>query len=260
MLFFKRQWPIIVAFALGIVMWARYYIPTAESQTLQDEFVHWDRIIYGFAGILGLLSLLHHHYNKIKLKRPGFGFSYITICAFIVMALTGLLPIHFPGFAGMQNQSTGLHMWLFNNMFVPMQSTMFSVLAFFIASAAFRAFRARSAEATALLVAACIMMIGRVPLGESLIDLLHQHLPHVGFFGHGFQALNYQDWNAAKDAGQSCFEINKIYDFPAIASWLLNVPNAAAQRGILLGVILSQIAISVRIIFGIERTYMGGGD
>ena len=38
------------------------------------------------------------------------------------------------------------------------------------------------------------------------------------------------------------------------------MPNAAAQRGILLGVILSQIAISLRIIFGIERTYMGGGD
>ena len=30
--------------------------------------------------------------------------------------------------------------------------------------------------------------------------------------------------------------------------------------GIILGVILSQIAIAVRIIFGIERTYMGGGD
>ncbi len=38
------------------------------------------------------------------------------------------------------------------------------------------------------------------------------------------------------------------------------MPNAAAQRGILLGVILSQVAISLRIIFGIERTYMGGGD
>ena len=47
---------------------------------------------------------------------------------------------------------------------------------------------------------------------------------------------------------------------PDAASWLLNIPNAAAYRGILLGVLLSQIAIAVRIIFGIERTYMGGGD
>jgi hypothetical protein len=49
-------------------------------------------------------------------------------------------------------------------------------------------------------------------------------------------------------------------DFPSWTSWLLNVPNQAAQRGIMLGVLLSQIAISIRIIFGIERTYMGGGD
>jgi hypothetical protein len=51
-----------------------------------------------------------------------------------------------------------------------------------------------------------------------------------------------------------------LINFPYITDWLLNIPNAAAQRGILLGVILSQIAIAVRIIFGIERTYMGGGD
>ena len=226
MLFFKRQWPVIVAFVVGIVMWARYYIPTDESQTLQDEFTRWARILVGFAAILGILSLLHHHVSKIRLKKPGFGFSYITLAAFIVMGLAGLLPISWRwlGFAGMQIHGEGPWNWMFNNMFVPMQATMFSVLAFFIASAAFRAFRARSMEATSLLLAACIMMIGRVPIGKWIAD-------SVTFF-----------------------------NTPEAASWLLNIPNAAAQRGILLGVLLSQIAIAVRIIFGIERTYMGGGD
>ena len=232
--FFKRQWPIIVAFVAGILMWARYFVPTQESQTLQDEFVRWERIIYGFASILGILSLLHHHYSKIKLKKPGHGFSYITICAFIVMALAGLLPIRLPGFAGMQSASSGLHMWMFNNMMVPLMATMFSVLAFFIASAAFRAFRARSPEATALLIAACITMIGRVPVGEWIAA----QAGHFQILGTTYSWL----------------------DFPAVESWLFNVPNAAAQRGILLGIILSMIAIAVCIIFSIERTYMGGGD
>lgn len=224
MLFFKRQWPVIVAFVMGILMWARFYIPTTESQTLQDEFTRWARIITGFASVLGLLSLLHHHSSKIRLKRPGFGFSYVTICAFILMALSGFLPWPIPGFAEAQTSGDAFHMWLYKYMFVPMQSTMFSILAFYIASAAFRAFRARSFEATALLIAACIMMIGRVPIGELLAE----------------KAV--------------------FLNFPKWTEWLLNVPNAAAQRGILLGVILSQIAICVRIIFGIERTYMGGGD
>jgi len=233
-LFFKRQWPIIVAFSVGIVMWARYYIPTEQSRTIQDVFTNWDRIIFGFAAALAVLSMLHHHYTKVRRKRPGYAFSYITLGSFVVMALAGFLPLHLPGFTGIQRESEGLHMWMFNWMFVPMQATMFSVLAFFIASAAFRAFRARSTEATALLVTACLMMIGRVPVGEWIANNSH----HFQRFGNEYKAL----------------------DFPALASWLLNVPNAAAQRGILLGLILSYVAIAIRIIFGIERTYMGGGD
>ena len=56
MLFFKRQWPIIVAFVCGIVMWARNYNPTEQSLTLQDEFVRWERILIGFAAILAVLT------------------------------------------------------------------------------------------------------------------------------------------------------------------------------------------------------------
>ena len=233
MLFFKRQLPIIIAFVMGILMWARYYIPTAGSESLQDDFTKWARIIVGFASLLGILSLLHHHWNKIKLKKAGFGYSWITIGAFLVMAGVGLFPIPIPGFAEVQNQSASFHKWLYDYMFVPMQATMFSILAFFIASAAFRAFRARSLEASALLLAACIVMVGRVPVG---------------------------DWLAAKLVTGSPDEPFHWFNLPTIAGWLLNVPNTAAQRGILLGVILSMVAISVRIIFGIERTYMGGGD
>lgn len=232
--FLKRQWPIIVAFTVGIVMWLRYYVPTEQSETLYTEFARWLRIIVGFAAIFGLISVLNFHMQKIKLRKPGFGFSYVTLTAFVLMALSGLIPFSFPGFAAQNMAEGSLFKWLFDYTMVPMQATMFSILAFFIASAAFRAFRARSAEATALLVAACILMVGRVPIG----GLIAEATPD-------FQVMS-----------------NTYYwlDFPAVASWLLNIPNAAAQRGIILGVILSQIAIAVRIIFGIERTYMGGGD
>ena len=53
----------------------------------------------------------------------------------------------------------------FDNIMIPIQATMFSLLAFYIASAAYRAFRARSLLSSILLVAALIIMIRFVPLG-----------------------------------------------------------------------------------------------
>jgi hypothetical protein len=230
--FLKRQWPVFLAFAAGMVMWMTYYIPTKQSQTIQDQFNHWISIIAACAFLLGLLSAIRFHLQKIQLKRPGFAYSYVALISCAVMTLAGLLPVHFPGFAMQHMDQGSLFKWLFDNSMVPMQATMFSILAFFIASAAFRAFRARSFEATALLVAGCILMVGRVPVG----DWLAEHSGTIA--GTPYHWL----------------------DLPRLSSWIFSVPTAAAQRGILLGVQLSQVAICVRIIFGIERTYMGGGD
>jgi hypothetical protein len=108
--------------------------------------------------------------------------------------------------------------WIYNFMMVPLQGTMFAILAFFIASAAYRSFRARSREAAVLLVAAVIVMMGRVPLGEYLVPL----------------------------SGD-------------VSQWILNVLNASVRRAILIGVSLGAIALSFKIIFGVERSYLGGG-
>ncbi|MFM7842314.1 MAG: hypothetical protein ACKO9T_10620, partial [Nitrospira sp.] len=108
--------------------------------------------------------------------------------------------------------------WIYTYMMVPLQGTMFAILAFFIASAAYRSFRARSREAAVLLIAAVIVMMGRVPLGEHLIPL----------------------------SGD-------------VTQWILNVLNAAVRRAILIGISLGAIALSLKIIFGVERAYLGGG-
>jgi len=228
MQFMKRQLPVVIAFLAGLLLWAQFYIPSRLSQQALETFTSsWAIILAGAALILGILSAIQHHWNKVRYKKPGHAYSAITLFCFAVVVIVGWLPWHYVGVTNMGHIKDGsVFDWIFQNMFIPLDATMFSLLAFYIASAAFRAFRARSFEATALLISGVIVMIGRVPLGEML-----------------------------------AFDINGTeISFTSVAGWILNNPNTAAQRGILLGVLLSIVAISLRIMFGIERTYMGGGD
>ncbi|MCE9577686.1 MAG: hypothetical protein K8W52_31335 [Deltaproteobacteria bacterium] len=63
-----------------------------------------------------------------------------------------------------------VYVWLYEHVFAPCNATMFALLAFFVVSAAFRAFRMRNVEATLLLVSAIIVMLGTAPIGAWISD------------------------------------------------------------------------------------------
>jgi len=208
MIFWKRTFPLLLTFFLGVTFTAQYYIPHPASESLLTEVSVWGQIIGGFAILLGVGSLIRSHYLKIKRREAGWGYSGVMFLSMLIMLVAGF-------WSGGKTESTSFG-WLYNYVFVALQGTMFSLLAFFVASAAYRAFRARTPEATVLLLAAILVMWGRVPLGEYLIAGVGQ-----------------------------------------IAEWIMSVPNTAAQRGILIGVSLGGIATSIKIICGIERSYLG---
>lgn len=80
------------------------------------------------------------------------------------VGITGLGALHnVDPFIG--GQASYMFRQFFNYIMIPIQATMFSLLAFFIASAAYRAFRARSLLATVLLLAALVLMGRLVPMG-----------------------------------------------------------------------------------------------
>lgn len=54
---------------------------------------------------------------------------------------------------------------LFDGLFVALGSAMFSLLGFYIAAAAYRAFRVRSAESSLMMAAAVVVMLGQIPFG-----------------------------------------------------------------------------------------------
>jgi hypothetical protein len=214
MTFMRRQLPLVITFVTGIIFALQYYVPHPASETLLTETSYWIQIVGLFGLVLGVTSLFHIHAVKIKRQEPGWGYSVVLYSGIVVTILVGLWV---GGKESLDGTITGFG-WIYNYALVPLQGTMFAILAFFIASAAYRSFRARSTEAALLLVAALIVMMGRVPLGEYLIPLTGD-----------------------------------------ITSWILNVLNASVRRAILIGVSLGAVALSIKIIFGIERAYLGGG-
>ena len=218
MLFLRRTLPLIIAFVLGLIGILVFYIPHSGAQALEQELTKWDRIVAAFALVLGIYSLMRLHWGRVRRQHAGWGYSFLVFVGFVV---TALFAIYNDGIGPFQAQvlDSGPFNWMYKYVQVPADATMFSILAFFIASAAYRTFRARTPEAAILLVSAVIVMIGRVPIGALIYSV-----------------------------------------FPDLAQWMMDVPNLAAKRGILLGVSLGAVATALRIIFGIERSYLGGGE
>jgi hypothetical protein len=204
----KRQAPLIITFLAGLAMILGYFIPHEPFGSLQQILNTWYMVVAAFAMILGVGNLVRIHTAKIRKRSSGFGYSYVLLAGLAAMAVFGITRGIEPG---------TVFYWMWWNMHVPMSSTMFSLLAFFVASASYRAFRARNIEAALLLIAGILVMIGRVPMGDMI-------------------------WSR----------------FPDIADWIMNIPNAAGQRAILIGIALGVVSTSLRLLLGIERTYLTG--
>lgn len=205
--------PLVLTFLVGIFMVGEYFIPHWRYHQWTAVLLEWGLILAAAAFLLGLFNLIQVNLPKVVNRDEDWGYKLVMLAALVFTLVVG-----FAGGTG-RLENGQAYKWLFDFVFVPLNATMFALLAFYIASAAFRAFRARNLEATVLLVAAMIVMVARVPLGEQL--------PIVG---------------------------EKL---PQFMNWIMDVPNIAARRAIFIGAALGAVATGLRVILGIERSHLG---
>ena len=165
----KRQIPIIIVSLIGFATLLGWFIdqPTFKS-FVDDDATQWFDILAAFAIFLGGLNLLKLQTQKVLSKQKGWQYSLFAIGGLVFAIVAGFFIKGNPDVAwGTHVTAKGtLFKWMFNYMVSPMQATMFALLAFYVASASYRAFRIRNFEATLLLSSGIIIMIGRVPLGS----------------------------------------------------------------------------------------------
>jgi hypothetical protein len=209
----KRQFPLALVFILGSLMAIQEFIPLDAAKAFKEFALDWTIVIGVFAMALGLWSLTRVSLEKVQRRAENWQYSIVTLLGLVLMMA---FSFYSWATAGLENALSGyMFTQFFDYVMVPIQSTMFSLLAFFIASAAYRAFRARSLLASLLLVAAIIVMLRVVYMG-ALSDPVN-----------------------------------------ILADWIINVPNLAAKRAILIGVGLGMVATALKVILGIERSYLG---
>ena len=166
-------------------------------------------------------------------------------------------------------KSGSLFQWMFKYIFSPLSATMFALLAFFVASASFRAFRARNFEASLLLLAGIIIMIGRVPAGGLISSWMVMYLIVLvtGLYIHYLKKKNnvtiiftLAGFILVTIGGMiTGWPIDKpsIFYLPLLQEWIYLVPNAAGSTAILMGIGLGIVVTSLRYIFGLEKSYLG---
>jgi hypothetical protein len=223
----KRKVPIFITAIVGSVLVLSVFFPLTER--LGEDFSLFFDIIAVFAFFLGGGNLVRIHFTKVYRKKSDWGYSIVTLLGFLAMLIAGMFKIGGPpGISGSVTAEGSLLNTLFVHIITPLSSTMYALLAFFVASASYRAFRAKNREATILLIAAFIILLGRTPIGMMATGWVW-------------------DWLS-------------IFQIPNLAVWVMNVPNLAGQRSILIGVGLGVVAMSLRLILGMDRTYLGSDN
>lgn len=232
----RARGPLFVAFFAGLIPILAMYIPKkflSGDEGMSGRLDQWLIIVAGAALLLGVVNVIQNGTRKVARREKGWLYSVVLLTGLFITGGIGIWStITGEGITSRPDGSATPFQWIANNMFQPLQSTIFALLAFFMASAAFRAFRARNTEATILLFAGILVMAGRVPLLE--------------FLAAPFPPLQPAAAGASQGLGK-------------LTEWIMNTPNGAAQSGIIIGAALGAASMAIRVILGIERGYLGLG-
>ena len=276
----RRQIPLLITFVVGMVMLLEAFIPHPPFDQLNESLSITFDVLAAFAFVLGGGNLAKIHLAKISRSEPGWGYSAVTMGGFFTMLAIGLFKVGGP--AGLKHALEAKGTWFqaaYDYCFLPLSATTFSLLAFFVASASYRAFRAKNREATLLLIAALIILLGRTLVGTALTETLPGSLELL------FAALlasiawgQYRSkrWISLAGIGilAAFLVIRTVYGYlvlaagepfdhltvPDLVNWIMVVPQMAGQRAIMIGICLGIISMSLRLILGVERSYLGSDN
>jgi hypothetical protein len=231
----KRTIPILILATSGAILVVAYFSPFTTNWS--EVVLMWFNILAAVAYVLGAGNLLAVNLEKVSSRRAGWAYALITLVAFASMLTFGLFKIGgVPSeahpdvpYAGDYESTQSAFGWVYEYMLSPLTATMFALLAFYVASAAFRAFRAKNLESILLLGTAFIILLAQTAAGMFLTG-----------------------WIPA----DSVFAFLR---FDSLRIAITEYIQTAGMRAITIGIALGVAATSLRLLLGIDRSYLSKG-
>jgi len=197
-----------VAIIVGLLILAGYFFPFGPLLSLKNTLIQWAMILAGFALLVGVVNLIKVHWIKIRKRSPGSIYSLILIISLAVTIVVA-------GYFGPVASSS---LWIFNNVQVPVETSLLALLSVLLIYVVVRLLRRRPDSISILFIATVfLVLLGTAPL----------------------------------------FFIGEVRVLTVIRNFIVQVPAVAGARGILLGVALGAIATGIRILTGADRPYGG---
>jgi hypothetical protein len=199
-----------IAIGFGLVVLLGYFIDLPILDTLRQVFVQWAVILVSVAMLVGVANLALAHWRKIGQEQAGGAYSILVLVSLVVTLLV----------VGYFGPTGDWSLWIFNNIQVPVESSLMAILAVVLVYASARVLRQR------------INLLSVVFIGTVLVMLILA-VPWLGI------------------------EIPGLHGPDGLRSFISQVLAIAGARGILIGVALGTIATGLRVLMGADRPYGG---
>ena len=211
----------LITFVGGLYFLLEFLLPPASAEKgnfltpyLADA-TNFAVVVSTMAFLLGPFNLVRSHLKTIFARKKG----WLEGCVFLLSLATAIVAKSYEG--SEEGKALGmdvLHDAMAFGITTAFFASSMALLAFYLVSAAHRALRLNNAEAGLMLVAAAIVLLGQVPVG----DWLTGGLPVW---------LQFRSWT----------------------EWILIYPNAGVQRAVLIGACGGALAASLRHWLGLGR-------
>lgn len=176
----KAAYAVTVIVALTMLVEYFFNIQGIGISVIGETLRTWAVIISVMALGLGAINLLGNHASTVQKRTEGkWKYSVAMLASFVLVFGAGVIGLSTAGKA----ESNIAYNWVFTYVYNNLSTTIYAITGFYIISAAYRAFRAKTLDATVLLISGCILMLTNAPIGETIysgIPVFGQWLLNIG--------------------------------------------------------------------------------